>query len=96
MTAEFLRQAHLVVNHAFLLVVVAHLDKAGEREILAQRMTLEAVIGEDAAHVGMAGEQHAVKIVGLALKPIGAAEHADQRRHRRHLVGRNLDPHALV
>ena len=94
--AEFLRQRHLVVDHALLLVVVAHLDEAGERKILAQRMPLETVIGEDAPHVGMAGEQHAVEIVGLALEPVGAAKHVDQRRHRRRLVGRHLDAHALV
>ena len=67
--AEFLGEPHLVVDHALLLVVVAHLDEAGQREILAQRMALEAVVGEQPPHVGMAGEQHAVEIVGLALEP---------------------------
>src|SRR3954465_261590 len=73
--AEFLGESHLVVDHALLLVVVAHLDEAGQREILAQRMALETVVGEDAPHVGMAGEQHAVEIVGLALEPQRAGEH---------------------
>ena len=73
--AEFLRELHRLVDHALLLVVVAHLDKAGEREILAQRMALEAVVGEDAAQVGMAGEQDAVEVVGLALEPVGAGKH---------------------
>src|SRR6202171_1770076 len=36
--AEFLIEADGFVDHPLLLVVVAHLDKAGEREILAQRM----------------------------------------------------------
>src|SRR5437868_5363235 len=63
--AKFLREPHLVVDHALLLVVVAHLDKAGQRKILAQRMALEAVVGQQPPQVGMAGEQHAIEIVGF-------------------------------
>jgi hypothetical protein len=55
--AEFLIELHRLVDDALLLVVVANLDEAGQREVLAQRIALEAVIGEDAAQVGMAGEQ---------------------------------------
>ncbi len=55
-------------------------------------MALEAVVGEQPAHVGMAGEEHAVEVVGLALAPVGAGEHVDDRRDRRRLVG--LDLHA--
>src|SRR6476620_3546648 len=47
--AELLRQLHRLVHHAFLVVVVAHLDVAGEREVLAQWVALEAVVGEDSA-----------------------------------------------
>jgi hypothetical protein len=72
--AEFLRELHRLVDHALLLVVVAHLDEAGQREVLAQRMPLEAVVGEDAAQVRMAGEQDAVHVVGLALEPVGAGK----------------------
>jgi hypothetical protein len=43
---------HRLIDHAFLLGVVAHLDVAGDREILAEGMADEAVIGEDAAQVG--------------------------------------------
>ena len=70
--AEFLRQLHRLVDHPLLLVVVAHLDEAGQREVLAQRMALEAVVGEDAAQVRVAGEQDAVEVVGLALEPVRA------------------------
>ena len=59
--AEFLSEPHRLVDDALLLVVVADLDEAGQREILAQRMPLEAVVGEDAAQVRMAGEQDAVE-----------------------------------
>src|SRR5215472_81655 len=47
--AELLREAHRVVDHAFDLVVPAHLDESGKREVLAQRVSLEPVIREDAA-----------------------------------------------
>ena len=94
--AEFLHQLHRLVDDALLLVVVAHLDKAGEREILAQRMTVETVVGQDAAHVRMAGEQHAVQVEGFALEPVGAGKNADDRRHRRRLVGLDLDADAHV
>src|SRR6185437_573275 len=81
---------------ALLLFVVAQLDIAGEREILAQRMALEAVIGEDAAEIGMIGEIDAVKVPGLALVPARRAEKPRDRRHRTRLVRGGLDPDALV
>src|SRR6266496_1820955 len=52
--AEFLIEADGVVDHPLLLVVVAHLDKAGEREILAQRMPVEAIVGQQPPHVRVA------------------------------------------
>src|SRR5258705_13436183 len=78
---ELLREPDLVVDHPFLLIVVAHLDEACEREILAQRMAFETVIGEQASHVGMADKRNAVEVVGLALEPIGAREDANDRVH---------------
>src|SRR3954465_14721956 len=74
--AEFLTKTHRLVDYAFFLVVVAHPHQRGEGKILSQRMTLEAVIGEDAPHVGMTGEQHAIEIVGLALEPVGAGKYS--------------------
>src|SRR5580698_3079036 len=47
--AECLRQLHRLVDNALLLGIVADFDVAAQREILAERETLEAVIGEDAA-----------------------------------------------
>ncbi len=52
--AIFLHQLHRLVDHALQLIVVAKLDEAGEREVLAQRMALEAVIGEQPPQIGMA------------------------------------------
>ena len=42
-------------------------------------MPIEAVVGKDAAHVRMAGEHDAVEVIDLALEPVGAGEHIDQR-----------------
>ena len=94
--AEFLVEPHGLVDDALLLVVVADLDEAGQREVLAQRMPLEAVVGEDAAQVRMAGEQDAVEVVGFALEPVRRREHRDRRGHRRRLVGLHLHADATV
>ena len=80
---EFLGQLHRLVDHAGLVLVVADLDEAGEREVLAQRVPLEAVIGEEPAQVRMAREQDAVEVVGLALEPVRRREHLDHGGHRR-------------
>src|SRR5258708_4776905 len=94
--AEFLREPHRLVDDALLLVVVAHLDEAGEREVLAQRMALETVVGEQAAHVGVIDEHDAVKVPHLALEPLGAGKFREDRRHWRRLVGLNLYADACV
>src|SRR5476649_2867505 len=94
--AEFLREFHRLVDHALLDVIPAQLDEAGQREVLAQRMALEAVVGEDAAKIGMIGEPHAIEIVGLALEPWRGTPDRRGRRYGRRFVGRNLDPHPLV
>ncbi len=49
--AEFLLQLDRLVDDALGLVVVANLDEAGQRKILAQRMALEAVVGEQPAQI---------------------------------------------
>ena len=67
-------QLHRLVDDALLLVVVAQLDIAGEREVLAQREALEAVVGQDAAQVRMTGEEDAVQVEGFALEPVGAGK----------------------
>src|SRR5690349_22454652 len=72
--AEFLGELDGLVDDALLVVVVAHLDVAGEGEVLAQREALEAVVGEDAPEVGMAREQDAVHVVSLPLVPVGRRE----------------------
>src|SRR5262249_30868038 len=59
-------------------------------------MALESVVGEEPPHVGMAGEQDAVEVVGLAFEPVGAGKNVDDRGYRRRLVGFELYPDAPV
>ena len=70
--AIVLHQLHRLIDHALQLVVVSELDEAGQRKVLAQRMALKAVIGEEAPEIGVAREQDAVEVVGFALEPVGA------------------------
>src|SRR5260370_21103950 len=55
-------------------------------------MTLNAVVGQQPAHIRMAGKEHTVEVVGFALVPVGTGEDADDRGDRRCLIG--LDLHA--
>ena len=62
--------ADRLVNDPPLLRVVTHLDVADQREILAERMTDEAVVGQYAAQIRMALEQNAEQVEGFALVPV--------------------------
>src|SRR5688500_15607363 len=57
------------------LVPLALAD-AAERVVLAERVVAEAVPAQDAAEVGVAGEDDAVHVVDLALHPLGAGPDA--------------------
>ena len=54
-----------------------HLDVADQREVLAERMTDEAVVGQDPAQVRMPIEQDAEQVERFALEPIGGCPHVD-------------------
>src|SRR5581483_2892778 len=77
---------HRLVHDAALGFVVAHLDLADQRKVLAERMPDKAVIGEDAPQVGMALENNAEEIERFALEPIGGVPDIVDRRDDRHLV----------
>ena len=93
---KLLHQLHRLVDHALQLIVVAKLDEAGERKVLTQGMTLEAVIGKQAPQIRVAGEQDPVKVVRLALEPIGGGKDADRAWHRRLLVGLHANAEPAV
>src|SRR3546814_5782397 len=79
-SAEILRELDRFVDDALGVLRIAQLDIARQREILALRVSAKAVIGEDAAQVGIALEQHAVHVVHLALEPAGdrSEEHTSE------------------
>ena len=74
--------AHGLVDDAALHRVVAHLDVADQRKILAERMADEAVVRQQAAQIRVAAEQDAVEIERLALEPIGRVPDVDRRNRR--------------
>src|SRR6185312_14659659 len=77
---------HRLVDHPLLHGVVAHLDIADQREVLAERMPHESVVGEDAAQIRMPVEDDAVQVECLALEPVRARPDQSQRRHQRQAV----------
>src|SRR5262249_24636649 len=93
---ELLRELDRLIDDPLLLVVVAHLDIAREREILAQWVTLEAVVGQDATQIRVTGEQDAEHVVGLPLVPIGGREQVNHAWHGCFRVRLALDPKALI
>src|SRR5688572_6866164 len=64
-----------LVDDAALGRVVAHLDVADQREVLAEWMADEAVIRQEPPQIRMTAEQYAVEIECLALEPIGRVPH---------------------
>ena len=90
--------AHGLVDHAAQLGVVTHLDVTRQREILAEGVADEAVVGEDAAQVVVALEDDAVKVKSFALVPVGGAPDVGERgQHREGVIGRiDAQAHALV
>src|SRR5205814_7803397 len=77
-------------------VVVANLNEAGEREILAQRISFKTIVGQQPAHIGMTGERNAIEVIGFALEPVGPWEYGDNGRNRRIFRDFDLDPDAPV
>src|SRR5947208_8324570 len=59
-------------------------------------MTLKAVIGQDAAQIGVVGEINSEQIPRFALPPAGAVEQPNCRWHGLLFVGLDLDADALV
>lgn len=47
-----------------------YFNKATERKILPERMSFEAVVGQNATEIGMICEKHPVHIPNFALIPI--------------------------
>jgi len=94
--AELLRQFHRLHNHTLGLVIVTHLDESGQREVLAEGVAFESVVGEDAPEVGVVGEEDAVHVPDLTLVPVGRLVDIEARVDRRQLVCVRLDADSRV
>src|SRR3546814_11763044 len=81
--SEILRQLHRLVHDALVLFAIAQLGVTGQREVLALRMPLETIVGQDAAEVGVAAEQHAIHVEHFAFEPARVRPPGHDRRHRR-------------
>src|SRR5712692_4497136 len=68
-----------------------------DRVVLAQRVTDELLVHEEAPRVRVAGEAHPEHVPHLALEPVRDRPERDGARHDRVvLVHPRLDPHAVV
>jgi hypothetical protein len=63
---------HRLIDHPLLLRVIAHFDIAGNREILAERMSDETVVGQNPTQVFVPRENDAEQVESLALEPVHA------------------------
>src|SRR5208337_1482669 len=91
-----LRHLDRFVDDFLAVLVVAALDIAGQREVLAHRMAGEAVVGQDAAQVGLAGKHDPEQVPRLALPPRGGGPDLVHRCDRGALVGLHHDAQAVV
>src|SRR5574343_1651021 len=82
-----------LVNHTRLIRVVTHFDMTGDREILAERVANETIIGQDATQVVMAHEGDTEQVKGLALEPVRRGPHTSHRINRREtfILGKHPD-----
>ena len=85
-----MRQLHRLIDHALFVFVVAQLNIPRQREILAQRVTIEAVIGEDTAQIRVTFEHDAVHIPHFALAPACCGEHRHGAGHDHPLAHRHF------
>ncbi|RUS18667.1 hypothetical protein BC937DRAFT_88480 [Endogone sp. FLAS-F59071] len=69
-----LRQFQRLGNNPLLLLVVPDLDISREREVLAQRISFEPIVCEDAPEVRMSREKDTIHVISLALEPVCATE----------------------
>src|SRR4029079_13177783 len=89
--AEILRKRDRLIDDALLAFRIAKLDMAGEREVLALRISFEAVVGENPPQVLVAAEGDAVHVAHFALETTRHGPQARDAWHRGRLVGRDLD-----
>src|SRR5450759_271558 len=68
-----------LIDHTLLGGVVTHFNMAGQREVLAERIADETVVGQDTAQIGMTSEYKTEQIKCLALVPVGARPYIQRK-----------------
>lgn len=94
--SESLGQLKRLNNNTLLLLVVTNLSVTSKREVLAERVAIETVVGHDTAKIGVTDEEDTEQIVDLTLVPVGTIVETAKRRHRGGLVGVGLDTNTGV
>src|SRR5262249_28333872 len=69
---------------------------AFDRKILAERIAMKAVPGQDATQIGMTRETNSEHVVGLPLRPVGGEKDTGDRGHILALRDAALDADASV
>src|SRR5690606_36115092 len=91
--SEFARlDGDRLVDDSLLFSVVSHFNVAGEGKIFTEGMPYESVVGEDTTEVGVAFENDAVQVEGLALEPVDRGPDIDKRGQHRKLVIEHVSP----
>jgi hypothetical protein len=88
---EGLGQLERLNDNALLLLVVTDLGVTSKREVLAERVAVETVIGHDATEIGVSNEEDTEQVVDLTLVPVGTVVETAKRRNGSGLVGVGLD-----
>ncbi|EGE55703.1 hypothetical protein RHECNPAF_8900119 [Rhizobium etli CNPAF512] len=94
--AEFLFKLDRLVYDALCSIVVTDFDETCRRKVLAQRMAFEAIVGQDAAQIRMAGEENAVHVPRFAFEPVSTRIDGASGRNGRIFVGCDLDADAQI
>ena len=94
--SEGLGQLKGLNNNALLLLVVTNLGVSSEGEVLAERVTVETVVGHDATKIGVSNEEDTEQVVDLTLVPVCAVVQTAKRRDGSGLVGVGLDANTGV
>src|SRR5574343_1538707 len=87
-----------LIDHSCLIGVVTHFNVTGNREVLAERMADEAIVGQYATQVVVSDEGNTVGIECFALEPVGTRPHAGNGIDRRKTFafGEYANPQAPV
>jgi len=88
---EGLSQLKRLDNNTLLLLVVTDLGVTSEREVLAERVAIETVVGHDAAEIGVSNKEDTEQVVDFTLVPVGTVVETANRRDGSGLVGVGLD-----